>query len=339
MKRAPKVVFIRTGWMVWYDYARERKRPQGGGAFNERGAGSEVNNFHAHKDRLYGYVQTPGGGFNLGRIQPGADGTLDDVLVLAYTTIPGRVGQHLVGWYRGARCEGAYWNRPGGLYGAWNFEAPAQRAVLLPLPERIRAAPSRYEGGFGQANVRYAYDDEGNLALLPWMAEAISFVRRYRGANLLAGADPGKISEGATGRQGWLSDPVANKAVEMHAMALAARFFRAKGYEVDTEVHRYRPYDLLCRKGSGQTLRVEVKGTTEAAESVMLTMGEVRSARAGEAPTALFVVSEIQLSANGKGWRTRGGKAGWIPRWIPAERHLEPTAYTYRLPPLRGITR
>lgn len=324
--------------MVWYDLAREPHGPVGGGSFNVDDIGSESNNFREYKGRLYGYVQPPGAGFTLSRIAPRTtQDSLDDVLVLAYATVPGRGGQHLVGWYGGARCYAeSQGNRPGRLYGIWNFEAPADRAVLLPLGQRTLAAPTRHEGGFGQALIRYAHDKDGRIARLAWMDEAVAFVRRYRGENLLTGADPGELPDANGSRvQGWQSNPAARKAVEMHAMSLAAKFFRAKGYTVDAEVHRYHPYDLLCtHRRTGEALRVEVKGTTEAASSVMVTTGEVRSARADDLPTALFVVSEIELRETAKGWGARGGRAGWVPRWVPQDRHLEPTAYRYRLPRL-----
>ncbi len=338
MSRFPFVVFVRTGWMVWYDQAREPHGPIGGGSYNLDNVGSEVNNFRPYRGRFYGYVRTPNAGFNVRRIAPSErSDTSNGVLVLMYATNPDGVGQYLVGWYQGARCHAEHrGDRPGGLDGIWNFEAAAARSVLLPLDARICWAPSRHEGGFGQANIRYAYAADGTPTYLPWMSEAVAFARRYRGPNLVEGADPGELPTSGARGQGWRSDPVARKVVEMHAMAQAVRFFRAKGYDVDAEVHRYRPFDLLCtHRRTRAVLRVEVKGSTESAGAVFVTAGEVRSARAEEPPTALFVVSEIQLRQTTKGWRARGGVAGWLPSWSPSDGDLDPTEYRYRLPRLR----
>jgi hypothetical protein len=341
--RGARVVFIRTGWMVCYHYGREHHAPLGGGSFNNDNVGSEVNNFRDRNGRLHGYVQTGStrGGFNLPRVAPTTAESLNDVLVIAYATAPDRPGQRIVGWYRAATCHAEeQGNRPGGLYGIWNFEAPTEMATLLPLAERRLVAPPREDGGFGTALVRYARDDDGRPLLHPWMRDAIGFVRSYRGGNLLRGDDPGELpAAGARSGQGFTLDALARDAIESHAMKLAIRFFRARGYEVDADVHRYQPYDLLCTLGSGEAMRVEVKGTTTEGETVLLTAGEVGSARRTDIPTTLFVVSGIEVTQRAGRWRARGGDAAWLPRWSPVDRALAPLTYRYRLPQLRPLPR
>src|SRR5262245_65338512 len=118
-----KIVFARTGWMVWYDYSREHHAPLGGGSYNDDEVGSEVNNFRRRERSLYGFVRTgEHSGFNLARIDPSATGDfLDGVLVLLYATASLHRGQRLIGWYRDARCYPDVRRRPGNLSGTWHF--------------------------------------------------------------------------------------------------------------------------------------------------------------------------------------------------------------------------
>jgi hypothetical protein len=171
------------------------------------------------------------------------------------------------------------------------------------------------------------------------MRDAVAFVRGYRGRNLLRGADPADMPEvDAKRHQGFLVDALARDAIETHAMKLAVRFFRARGYDVDREVHRYQPYDLLCtRAGSVEGMRVEVKGTTTDGEAVLLTAGEVRSARRTDMPTTLFVVSRIEVTQHAGRWCAHGGEPAWLPRWSPNDRALAAMTYRYRLPRLRPL--
>lgn len=338
MSKTTRAIFIRTGWMVWYDHDKEPNGPSGGGAYNVDNVGSEANSFCSWRGRVYGYAQTPSGGLNLSRVS-GGDGLMeiDGVLVLTYATAPGRPGQRLVGWYSDSVCFGQHQgDRPGNLYGIWNFRAETKRAVLLPLDARDRCAPKRGDGGFGQSNIRYALTEKGEDAILPWMRRDIEFVLAYDGPSLLTGADPGGLMEtppSEASGQGWHSDPEARRAVETRAMEVAVAFFRGRGYAVDPEVHRYQPFDLFCvDRETGDSLRVEVKGSTLDVEEIFLTANEIASARETELPTALFVVSSITLRRTRRGLRASGGVARWLAQWSPTERRLRPIQFRYRIP-------
>lgn len=334
------VVFARTGWMVWYNYSLERHAPIGGGSYNDNDIGSEVNNFRPYGKSLYGFARVSDrSGFNRRRVDPSCTrDAIEGVLVLLYATEPSSGGQRLVGWYRDATSQTSVLKRPGNLYGLWHFRTRVDDAVLLPLTQRTKTAPPIGRGGFGESNVRYAWDASCRRALLPWMRDAVAFAKSYRGPNMLRGAPPGHLPVDEGGRrsgQGWQSDPAARKAVETRAMDIAKEFFVQK-YDVDPNVHLYQPYDLLCTRKGRSLLRVEVKGTTaKGPESVILTDGEVRSARESDVPSALFVVSDIELLRKGGQWLARGGTPFWVPNWKPNYRHLRPISYTYSLPRLK----
>lgn len=336
------VVFGRTGWMIWYDYSKERHAPIGGGSYNKDDIGSEVNNFRSYRGSLYGFARVgDGSGFNRRRVDPTCTvDSIERVLVLLYATEPNYGGQRLVGWYRNAECHAGASDRPGNLYGSWHFKANVDDAVLLPLDERTSTAPPIGKGGFGESNVRYARGTSGAREVLPWMKDAIAFAGSYEGPNMLRGDPPGHMptdDRGVRGGQGWQNNPGARKAVETHAMNTAVKFFARRGYHVDPDVHLYQPYDLLCTgKRNGELLRVEVKGTTtQNPDQVWLTAGEVLSARANDVPSALFVVSGMKLTQTGSRWMARGGTPHWIPDWSPRDGHLTPTEYRYRLPRLK----
>jgi hypothetical protein len=90
------------------------------------------------------------------------------------------------------------------------------------------------------------------------------------------------------------------------------------------------PYDLRAVDG-GDEVHVEVKGSTETADGVELTAGEVRHAR--DAATDLFVVDRIEWERLPDGGiRTSGGRQRRWTSWRPAKPDLEPTRYRYRLP-------
>jgi hypothetical protein len=185
-----RALFIRVGWAEHYDSRLDGGEAAiGGGSFNEDDVGSEVNNFRPIRGYLYGYVQTGSLtlGINVPRIFGGQRGQpVANTLVLMYATKPGEKGQRLVGWYQDAICYPEHQgDRPGGVYGLWNYRAPVDRAVLLPIAERTRVAPPREDAGFGQANVRYTISATGRNELHAWMKADIEYARAYSGSSLL----------------------------------------------------------------------------------------------------------------------------------------------------------
>jgi hypothetical protein len=121
------------------------------------------------------------------------------------------------------------------------------------------------------------------------------------------------------------------RAVEMQAMQIATAHFEGMGFVVE-DVSAKRSYDLRCRRGV-EHVDVEVKGTTTAGESVLLTPNEVEHARAAFPNTALVVVRDITLHDDGSG--ASGGVLGVIRPWRPQADDLEPLGYIYVVPNAR----
>lgn len=92
--------------------------------------------------------------------------------------------------------------------------------------------------------------------------------------------------------QGFGLNAQERRVVELHAMNLARRHFELDWEVID--VSSNSSFDLFCKRGS-EELRIEVKGTTTAGDSIILTRNEVKEA--AEPGYVLFVVSEIELDS------------------------------------------
>lgn len=125
--------------------------------------------------------------------------------------------------------------------------------------------------------------------------------------------------------QGYgLSGP-ERRAVEVHAMRQAKKYFKKSWPEV-RDVSSRCSFDLLCRDGAKE-LRVEVKGTTTAGQSVVLTKNEV--SLASEPGYALFVVREIEL--NRGELKARGGLCVVFEPWKVSSANIVPIQYRCEL--------
>jgi hypothetical protein len=139
--------------------------------------------------------------------------------------------------------------------------------------------------------------------------------------------------------QGYEQDPERRRAAELHAMEIARAYYENQGFTV-TDTSQHEPYDLECRRAR-QIIRVEVKGTTGAGESVLLTSAEVENARqpAEMWRTDLFVVHGIEIEDSKDGPAATGGEVRLIESWSPDLDDLEVTEYRYRLPATASATR
>lgn len=141
------------------------------------------------------------------------------------------------------------------------------------------------------------------------------------------------IEDAVRGRsrgQGFGLDASQRRVVEKHAMAVVEEAYRSMRWDV-TDVSATSPYDLLCERGD-ERRRVEVKGTTGGAESVLLTRNEVVAARANSTTAALAVVHHIQLLKSLGDVAASGGELVLIDPWDIDRGTLSPFAYQYRLP-------
>jgi len=342
-----KILFARVGWMTNYSGPQpDDPRPVDGGAYNDqRRSGSELFNFarieeRGSKDTLYGFVSPPKRGkhqINLRRIDAGSNGdSLAGVMVIFVAH------QKIVGWYRNATVLRTWDEDPTGkrvwtqrgqpLSALYNLHVSAGSAVLLPTAVREHEIPSG-RNGFGQANVRYAYNASLELALFSWMQKAIEYVNGYAGENLLTNPTANieaKVTEELEKSAGFQSNPAIRKAVEDHAMKRVEQHYRRRLYSV-RNTSKTNPYDLCCEKKVGRDrIYVEVKGTQTSGHTISLTHNEVKLARDARKKVDLCVVHSIKITGDQKP-QASGGVFVRYPNWKPVEHDLKPIQYVCRL--------
>ena len=126
--------------------------------------------------------------------------------------------------------------------------------------------------------------------------------------------------------QGFGLTAQERKAVELRAMSLAEEWLKIRGYRTkDTSSNN--PYDFEAKKGE-DCLLVEVKGTTsDTADAIAMTHGEVALHRNEKGNTALLIVTAIRLSRDSTGPTASGGSLEALVGWDIDEWLLEPTAF------------
>ncbi len=125
---------------------------------------------------------------------------------------------------------------------------------------------------------------------------------------------------------GFQSDKRIRKVVERHAMDVAAAWFRNAGYEVK-DVSSGRPYDLLCTKRQ-EVKFVEVKGTQEGGDTVVLTAGEVVFIKGHKRECVLCVVHDIAVT-NNRNPKASGGRISFDSPFDLSAGVLRPINYFY----------
>lgn len=338
----PNVLFARIGWMEFYN-STGNEQPIGGGKYTKSHIGHEAFNFKKVDDRLYGYFQpqTKISTVTLERISRNVIGDmLDDVLVIFVATYPRGYsqtlhGQVVVGWYQHARLfRKSRHPSPGKPRGFRYFcVAKARDCVLLPIPYRQLEIPSG-KGGFGQTNVCYLLEKNGDRKRQKWFQDVIRHIVNYDGPDLLT--DPlasvekeiENLTEDAIRHsqgQGFNRDSRERRAIEDYSMRMAKNYFETLGYAV-TDVSKKKAFDLLCRKAK-EEIHVEVKGTSTDGSAVILTPNEVKHARKAKEKKSLYVLHSIRLNRG----KASGGHAKVISPWQIEEKDLRPTGYTYKL--------
>jgi len=129
-------------------------------------------------------------------------------------------------------------------------------------------------------------------------------------------------------RQGFQTDPLIRRAIELYAMARAEAHYRAHGWDIE-DVSARCPYDLRCTKMGHIALHVEVKGTTGTGVEVLLTPNEVDHAREHYPNVALFVVAAIRVEASDG---CAGGRDTIFEPWDIDSGMLTPVGYSYAVP-------
>lgn len=329
---APRVVFARVGWMEHYQGpSLAEPRPRRGGKYNEEGnVGAEAFNFQPLDGKLYGWFQSPGGGnsVDLTRIDPTASGESLSGVRVVWIATKDDGGQVVVGWYDNSTLFDGPRSLPDRLTGVrphYKCVTNLHDGVLLPVNKRSWDVPTG-KNGFGQANVLYPIGGDGTSRLrssgFEWIRDILGKIEAFRD-------DPDEDAVAETvaavvGGQGYLSSPEWRRTLELHAMDAAVRYFRDAGYDTKDE-HSGHSYDLRCTKGQ-ETLFVEVKGTTTAGDSVMVTSREVEFARKHAPSTALFILHSVVKDGPK---RPAGGRAILVRPWSPSDDSLSPITYTF----------
>jgi len=129
-------------------------------------------------------------------------------------------------------------------------------------------------------------------------------------------------------QQGFVGNPTARRAVELHAVVSATKMLTDQGWTVK-DVSARQSFDLWCRRGA-EELRVEVKGTVTTGEKIILTAGEVRSAGQHPQHSGLAILSGVNLRWDEEGQPiASGGELRFTTPWNPDPSRLEPISYYY----------
>ncbi|MEP3225646.1 MAG: DUF3578 domain-containing protein [Parasphingorhabdus sp.] len=139
-------------------------------------------------------------------------------------------------------------------------------------------------------------------------------------------ANPRRSSRSSSG-QGMGLSAVQRLAIENRAMRLAEDWLVDKGFSVK-DVHRTQSCDFIAER-DGTELVVEVKGTTGAASSILLTRNEVRLHKERYPDNALLVVHDIELDRD-TNQASDGNLRIYLP-WRIKEKFLEPISYQFNL--------
>ncbi|UXX82085.1 DUF3883 domain-containing protein [Roseovarius pelagicus] len=126
--------------------------------------------------------------------------------------------------------------------------------------------------------------------------------------------------------QGFGLNAKERRAVELRAMDIVENWLRSQGYN-PSNTSATKPYDFLARKGD-ETLYVEVKGTTsDIANAIAMTHGEVALHRQEKGRTAMMIVTGIRLQKDEKHPAASGGTLEALIGWDIDEWLMEPTAF------------
>ncbi len=210
-----------------------------------------------------------------------------------------------------------------------DFGPEGIRRALLALEQHLEYTSTIGQGR--QADVRTLLRKWRKRANTPRRAggdDAVGDSREVEEAisaiDIIAGRRPSR-------GQGFGLSPAQRRAVERRAMELASAHYAAQDYAVK-DVSARESYDLRCTRG-GETLHVEVKGTTGNGWTFLITRNEHDLARELHPSNALVLVRGIGLSARPDGSTiASGGELHVVEPWDVAACSPEAIAYECRVP-------
>jgi hypothetical protein len=328
--------------MKWYRGPRaDDQKPIGGGSYNKAELGFEAFNFLPQNGEMLGYFQPRlrkghESTIALERIQAGFVGDeLKGVLTVFVATNPETGGQRIVGWYRNAtvyRHEQPS-SAPERNQFSYFLKTRAEDAILVPESQRSFEIPSG-KGAFGQANICYALDDEGQSKKVVWIDEALDYVDSYALENIAqepeSEADKAIdeiVSTALEHGAGFQSNPAIRRAIEDYAMQKAKAHLEKLGYK-PIDRHKTESYDFLCNV-SGADLFVEVKGMQDDGSAISLTPKEVEHAR-NYKNSALFIMHSVKVTGDKKP-AVSGGKQIFLHPWDISVGTLKPRGFVFTL--------
>jgi Domain of unknown function (DUF3883) len=119
------------------------------------------------------------------------------------------------------------------------------------------------------------------------------------------------------------------RIIENYAVSKVMEHFKSLGYNVK-DVGNYESYDLHAAK-DGETIKVEVKGTTSNGLDIVLTRNEVEIHQNAHPANALAIVRRIRLTRNQDADPTpSSGELVLQMPWAMDEDRLTAIAYRYR---------
>lgn len=160
------MLFCNIGWMEHYNGINDDSINRGG-AYNNNAIGHEVCNFSDINGTIFGYVQPVGEQIKVEKIvgiKVDKNTLYVEGVTVVWTAGPKNGGTVVVGWYKDAtvfRDSQKPENRISELHqqnniNSYRIKAPADKAVLLPIEQRLLLIPRAVKGRIGQSNVWYA---------------------------------------------------------------------------------------------------------------------------------------------------------------------------------------
>ena len=159
------ILFCNVGWIKHYN-GIDGDSIERGGKYNQHSIGHEVCNFSNNAGTLYGYVQ-PTGQIKIEKLGAGKKDESVSGVTVVWTAGPESGGTVVVGWYKDATVfrEAQKIAKPSAIQkkngvSTFRIKAPADKAVLLPVEQRVLMIPRAVKGGIGQSNVWFADKEE-----------------------------------------------------------------------------------------------------------------------------------------------------------------------------------
>lgn len=328
-----RLVIARVGWCTRYDGDAE-DLPRDGGSFNKDDVGSEHHNFLPFEGRYYGYARISHGGLlnlirvagaTLSIVDAGSDDEHVSDVCVALIAKNGAFGQVLVGWYRHAMLFASLQQHESRGY--FNWSCKKSDGVLLAPEDRTLIIP-KGKGATGQSAFTYSRDLQGERYRdRPFITQIRKFISSYTGkSGQYAGS--ATTADSIVRGQGFQWDVRFRQEIERHSMRVVERQLK-KRYAIVKDVSKELSFDFLCTSGNGKQRKVEVKGTTTAGDSVLVSRREYDLARREHVD--LYVVRGINIDVDAGVALATGGEISVFADWGNGEINAKPVGYDIKL--------